>query len=141
MPAGDYSDSFKAESLAALQANGGNILRTSREMNVPESTLRSWKNGSGTRALTADLRDQKRTELSGKLDDLAVKLVDGMTDEKITASNVRDLMIALGICVDKARLIQGETTSITESRRFNEVHSRLEAKLVGEVRREDNLDD
>ena len=88
MPAGDYSDNFKAESLAALEANGGNILRTSREMDIPESTLRSWKNGSGTRALPADLRDQKKTELSEKLDILAIKLVDGMTAEKIAASGL-----------------------------------------------------
>ena len=130
MPAGDYSDNFKAESLAALQANGGNILRTSREMNVPESTLRSWKNGSGTRAMAADLRDQKRTELADRLTDIAWNIVNSINDGDISKANLVQKSTAFGILLDKMRLLSNEATQISEVRAADGVRERIREKLL-----------
>ena len=130
MPAGDYSDNFKAESLAALQANGGNILRTSREMNVPESTLRSWKNGSGTRAMAADLRDQKRTELADRLMDIAWNIVNSINDGDINKANLVQKSTAFGILLDKMRLLSNEATQINEVRTADGVRERIREKLL-----------
>ena len=130
MPAGDYSDNFKAESLAALQANGGNILRTSREMNVPESTLRSWKNGSGTRAMAADLRDQKRTELADRLTDIAWNIVNSINDGDISKANLVQKSTAFGILFDKTRLLSNEATQINEVRAADGVRERIREKLL-----------
>ena len=130
MPAGDYSDIFKAESLAALQANGGNILRTSREMNVPESTLRSWKNGSGTRALTSDLRDQKRTELADRLTGIALTIVSSISDGDIEKASLVQKSTAFGILFDKTRLLSNEATQISEVRAADGVRERIREKLL-----------
>jgi len=130
VPAGDYSDNFKAESLAALQANGGNILRTSREMDVPESTLRSWKNGSGTRALTSDLRDQKRTELADRLTGIALTIVSSISDGDIEKASLVQKSTAFGILFDKTRLLSNEATQINEVRAAEGVRERIREKLL-----------
>lgn len=38
-----YDDAFKAQAFVALAANEGNIKRTARDMAVPVSTLRRWR--------------------------------------------------------------------------------------------------
>ena len=39
-----YTPAEQAEALAALTTNGGNAKRTARELSIPESTLRHWRN-------------------------------------------------------------------------------------------------
>ena len=130
MPAGDYSDKFKAEALAVLEGNAGNTLRTSRELNIPESTLRSWKNGSGTRALSADLRDQKRTELADRLTDIAWNIVNSINDGDISKANLVQKSTAFGILLDKMRLLSNEATQISEVRAADGVRERIREKLL-----------
>jgi transposase-like protein len=40
-----YSDIDRANALATLAANGGNVQRTVAQIGVPEQTLRTWKTG------------------------------------------------------------------------------------------------
>lgn len=43
----------RAAALAAVAANGGNILLTARELGLPLSTLRTWVHGRHSRKLNA----------------------------------------------------------------------------------------
>jgi hypothetical protein len=38
-----YSEQDKAQSLLVLDANGGNIKRTARQIGIPVGTLRAWR--------------------------------------------------------------------------------------------------
>ncbi len=44
-----YTDAERADALAALQMNGGNIKLTCRELDIPRRTLKDWR----TKALDA----------------------------------------------------------------------------------------
>ena len=126
-----YSDESKAEALAVLEANGGNSKRTARDTGIPQTTLRNWREGRGTSAVSSSTRTQKKTELSEKLEEVAWRLTNAITPEMIGKASLVQIMTGLGIVIDKMRLLRGESTSISESRRIDEVRSRLEAKLVG----------
>ena len=130
MPVGDYSDQFKAEALAALDANRGNLKRTAIELDIPQSTLRDWREGVGTRALTSSIRDQKRGDLADRLEEIAWKLVDGIEDGDIEKASLVQKTTAFGILCDKMRLLRGEATSIHEDRKVEEIRGRLESKLL-----------
>ena len=41
-PRRKFTDEFKAEAVAAVAENGGNISGTARELNVHEGSLRNW---------------------------------------------------------------------------------------------------
>lgn len=42
MPRRRYSDSERAEALAALAANAGNRAKTARQLGIPRQTLAEW---------------------------------------------------------------------------------------------------
>lgn len=130
MPVGDYSDAFKAEALAALNANGGNVMRTANELDIPRKTLEGWRDGVGTRALSADDRHQKRGDLADRLEVIAWKLVDGIEEADISKASLVQKTTAFGILCDKMRLLRGEATSIHEDRKVEEIRGRLESKLL-----------
>lgn len=58
-----YSDEERAAALAELEANGGNVTWTARELGVPESTLRRWRDDPNM-AAPAELRAQKKESLA-----------------------------------------------------------------------------
>ena len=131
MPVGDYSDELKAETLAALEANQGNVARTSRETKVPASTIRDWRDGVGTRALSAELRDQKRESLSDRLSDIAENILDSISDKDIEKATLVQKTTAVGILIDKSRLLQNQPTEINETRQsVDDLRSSLHAKLA-----------
>jgi hypothetical protein len=117
-----YSDSQVAEALAVLDACGRNVLRASRTTGVPRKTLEGWANGRVQRVSApevvknmTDLRNEKRGQLSSKMEDIAWQLAEAIPD-KINNAPLSQTMISLGIAIDKMRLLREESTSITESR-------------------------
>jgi len=106
-----YSDEEKANALAALAANAGNIERTARELSIPASTLQHWANGN-VHAQVTNLRDQKKGVLAEGLEDVAWRLLEGVTPAKIAETDVRELLTAVGIAVDKMQLLRGKPTAI-----------------------------
>ena len=45
-----YSEEAKAEVLAKLAANGGNVLKTARETGLREGTIRRWRKAAAAKA-------------------------------------------------------------------------------------------
>jgi transposase-like protein len=110
---GKYSDEQRATALAALQANGGNLSRTSRDTGIPFSTIKRWRDEPDPRL--ADLGDRKKVDLSEKLEEIAYKLADAV-EGKIPEANLQHVATSLGIAIDKLRLLRGEATDISEVR-------------------------
>lgn len=110
-----YTEEEKAAALAALDANGGNLLRTARELNIPESTLRQWRNGEGINQSVSKLREQKSAELAAKMGEIIGQILDVLPG-KLEKASARDLAVSLGILIDKKQLLEGQPTQITQDR-------------------------
>jgi transposase-like protein len=123
-----YSDNEKGYALAVLSANRGNVLRTSRELNIPERTLNDWShlaenamNPNSRRPVSpeyaleiAQLRDEKEVALSDLFEGVARKyLAHADKDDVVAQTRGRDAVFSAAIATDKAQLLRGEPTSIT----------------------------
>lgn len=126
-----YSDNDKAGALVALDANEGNVNRTAKQLGVPRKTLAMWADNRHLSADVADIRQEKKKELSEKLEDLAHSLVD-MLPSKLPQASVRDLAGALIVAVDKMQLLKGAPTAISKdvTERTNEERAARILELV-----------
>ena len=109
-----YTDAEAAAALAVLEENKGNVAATSRATGIPEQTIREWRNGS-VRILPPELVAEERARRAASWEmaqDLAVDRVIAKVGE---ASPYQAAIIA-GIATEKALLLRGEATSITETR-------------------------
>src|SRR5262249_16637663 len=105
-----YTDEERAAALAALHANAGNLQRTAHQVGVPETTLRHWATGD-RHPEAAQMGDQKRGPMADAFDAIAWKLLDALPD-KIGTASLAQAATALGIAVDKGRLLRGLPTDI-----------------------------
>ena len=111
-----YTDRQKAEALAALDANDGNLSRTSRQIGIPRKTLERWRNGEGTNGDVAQLRHQKKGELAREMTKIAWQLAGDMQlPVRRRKATLVQTATAMAIVIDKAQLLRGEPTSITEN--------------------------
>jgi hypothetical protein len=107
-----YSDEERANALAALAANGGNVNQTARQLNIPEPTVRHWANGNVHPDVVKD-HEEKKESMAVALDRVAQQLLDAIPG-KIDKANLSHTATAMGIAIDKARLLRGEPTSISK---------------------------
>jgi hypothetical protein len=99
-----YSDEQKAEALAGLDANAGNVTRTARQLSLPRKTLDQWAKGR-VHPGVAELRHQKKEELADRLEALAYQLLDALPG-KIAGASLIQIAVALGIVIDKMVLLR-----------------------------------
>lgn len=107
-----YSDHDRAAALAALDANGGNVFKTSKQLSIPRATLQEWAAGRVNDDVP-ELRHEKKQELSERLDEIAHKILD-VLPKKLAEATAPQLATALGIVIDKKQLLTGEATSRNE---------------------------
>jgi len=111
----EWSDSEKATALAALDANGGNVSHTARQLGIPRMTLADWAAGRVTDDVT-ELRQEKKESLADAFEALARKLVAGVgvwVDQRLEEGcNPATVGTTLGIVVDKMQLLRGDPTHI-----------------------------
>ncbi len=125
-----YSDEDRAFAIAALASNGGNVWRTSQHLGIPDTTLRQWANGLRHPEAVL-MSEEKKSSLAERFDEFASRVLRLTTDEDIKAATLKDRFTAAGIAVDKARLLKGEPTEITEDRaddpaqRFRELYQQV----------------
>lgn len=127
-----WSDRDRAEALAALDANGGNVSRTAQALGVPRKTLAEWRDGR-TNPEVAELRQEKKAGLADRLETIAHKLADSLPD-KINQAELKDAATSLGIIVDKMRLLREQPTaisrdddSLTDSERADRIAALVES--------------
>lgn len=123
-----WTDDQRHAALAALDANGGDVPKTSREIGIPHQTLYAWKNGR-RHAEGSHLWQDKKGNLSEACEDLAWHFA-AVIPSKIDSAPLSSMMTGFGILVDKMRLLRGESTSIGDNRNQN-----LNVNLVELVKR------
>ena len=114
--------------LLALEANGGNLLRTSKETGVPIKTIQQWRDGLGINPDVVDLSNEQKPDLADRYDQIAHQALD-LAPDKITEANFSQLMTGAAIATDKARLLRGESTSNTRTE-YVEVPGARTAKIL-----------
>lgn len=130
-----------ATALAVVAACDGNVYKAAKQIGMPSRTLRNWVNGEKRKkqeqaagVLLPDgqavvggeggsispavgqalpLLAGKRKSLADRLDDIAWKIVGTVKRADIQAAPVNQRMVALGIAIDKSRLLRGEPGQIT----------------------------
>lgn len=112
---GKYSDEFRAEALACLEANDGNLSATSREIGVSVNTLKYWRDEFVTPPNFTEVRNQKKDELSDIYERVARRyLSETEVDDKAKATSAKDAIIVAATATDKMRLLRGLPTEIIE---------------------------
>jgi hypothetical protein len=110
-----YTDTQRSDALAALAANNGNVTRTARQLAIPAKTIENWAKGQ-LHPEVAEISVEKRRPLADRLEAVSHLLLDELSrPEKLSAANVQQIAVALGIGIDKARLLREQPTAITES--------------------------
>jgi Bacterial regulatory protein, Fis family len=103
-----YSDDEKASALTLLAVNNGNIKRTARTLGIPRSTLTAWAKARGTHPRVTELCHLKKETLADKFEEVAGAMLDGaMNPAKIEGASLKDLMVAVGVCIDKMVILRG----------------------------------
>ena len=103
-----YSDDEKASALTLLAVNNGNVKRTARTLGIPRSTLTAWAKARGTHARVTELCHLKKETLADKFEEVVQVMLDGaMSPAKIEGAPLKDLMVAVGVCVDKMVMLRG----------------------------------
>jgi transposase-like protein len=105
-----YSDEEKAEALATLEANDGNIHKTAQDTGIPWGTLKRWVEAQDQ---FTHLREQKKSDLAQRLEEIARELADAMPD-KIQAATLQQVATSMAIAIDKMQLLRGAPTSISD---------------------------
>lgn len=108
-----YDDKFRASAVVMLEAAGypeqkGALIRVANHLGVPESTLRGWESEEHNPP-PAQLRAEKKEELTFELKNLAYELVTAMRGN-IHDANLVQQATTFGIIVDKWQLLEGKPT-------------------------------
>jgi len=115
-----YTDEQIAGALAALTANAGNVLRTSRELGVHQSTIRQWAGRSVKlgKQVPQAIKETASTRIANELEDMIglalAKLRHGLTVvDPAKSHDVQAIATSMAIMTDKMRLLRSEPTNIT----------------------------
>jgi hypothetical protein len=126
-----YSDEFRADALAALAANGGNLNKTALELRVPWKTLKNWASGA-RHPEASQMAQNKMGHLADTLERVAFLLAGDLQDAaRRERANVTQVATALGIVVDKMQVLRGQPTDIssnlTDAERATRIRLAIEA--------------
>jgi hypothetical protein len=106
-----YSPERKAEVLALLDANEGNIWRTAQEANIAHTTIQYWESN---RERFDDLRKQKKEDLDSILDKTVHKYINSIFSHDLEETPLNQKAQAFGIVFDKLQISRSLPTSITQ---------------------------
>lgn len=133
-----YPDRVRAQAIAVLEANGGNLHAASRDLaplndgrEFSRATLRNW-----WRAYQEDpesfLPDQLVQDSRENFLRMAEQVIEKGTQvvlDKLDDVSAKEAAVIVGIYTDKARLVAGQPTQITESKAV----AQLEPGVVREI--------
>lgn len=104
----------KAFVLTKLALNDGNVKKTARETGISRAALTNWKNGRDMPPEATELAATYKENLADLFEEKVYRLVGHMTDEKMEAASMGELMTAATKAVDKMLLLRGQPNRITE---------------------------
>ena len=98
-----YSPEEIGEALALLDHNGGNALRTARELRIPRTTLLHWvANAAGLPAGVDATRRRRREEFAHMADEASEWIISSLTPEDMERATLQQKSVSYGIMRDKA---------------------------------------
>jgi transposase-like protein len=115
-----YTDKDKAAALVALEANGGNAVKTARDLGIPRQTLLHWNSGAHVSTDVPIIGQEKRRGVLEQLVDEQHAILALLPSKRGDAS-YQQLMTALAISIDKSQLLQGADTAIVSVRMYETV--------------------
>lgn len=126
-----YDDKFRASAVILLEAAGypdteGALMKTSRHLNVPHTTLRRWFHRLNNPPPSELVQETKR-DMSAEIESV-IYLILGHMPEAVTDANFRDMSTSVGILIDKLQLLTNKPTAINEAR-SDSTRERLRDKL------------
>lgn len=114
-----YSDKDRALVKVTLETNRGNVKRTARELTIPIATVRAMRDKWDREGLTAGIAEvlpqvtQDYVEGMTRVRNKMIVNLEGQVDaDRLTP---KDNLLGIGILTDKVRLVEGKSTSRTES--------------------------
>lgn len=106
------SEDEKSAALAALKANGGNVRKTARELGLPWSTLRSWRDND--RAVSCTQKKEQAEQALADLYESLAREACGLLPSAMKRAEAKELGTIVGILTDKMQLLRGQPNSITK---------------------------
>ncbi len=113
-----YSDEEKALVRVTLETNRGNVKRSARELEMPVATVRAMKQKWEREGVTAAIGEVLPAISVNFVEDvnrvrnkMISNLEEQVNNKKLTP---KDNLLGIGILTDKARLVEGKSTSRTE---------------------------
>lgn len=111
----------KAEALAFLRANGGNVKGTVRNIaqatgiRIPSGTLRSWAENEEN-AAPEEMREAANEALATVFENATMKFAVLLTNDEVIASmaamSPRDLATSAKVTIEAMQLLRGKPTAI-----------------------------
>ena len=106
-----YTESDKALILAELEITEGNVKRTARNLNVPISTVRHYKQQWAEKGVPTEVADALPAVVTEFVED-AERVRDKLLmalEQKVDSRdiNAREIVTALGVLTDKIRAMRG----------------------------------
>jgi hypothetical protein len=99
-----YSDADKVKALTALDLNSGNLLKTSKQLDIPIMTLSSWRNGIVSKDVT-ETRNKQRPALADLCEDAAYEFLE-QARQTVESSKGTQAATGAAIFIDKTRLLR-----------------------------------
>jgi transposase-like protein len=132
----DYSIERKAEILALVEANGGNLKRTADQTGIQYSTLQYWQ---ANKQRFNELRQQKELDLASKFESNAHLLVNSISEHDLSTASLSQKATAAGIMVDKMQLLRSQPTQITANVNIDSLTVTLQ-QVIAEITSTDSTD-
>jgi len=127
----EYSESFKAQALIALDLNDGNVALTARQLNMPRDTLASWSNGVGISQEVLKIQRGVKGPLADEFESTArMYLEHAQKPEIIEKTSGYYAVVGASDAMKSAQLLRGQPTSITESHNQTELNVVLSDALA-----------
>ncbi len=96
-----YSAEKKADALAKLEANGGNVYLTARQTGISEASISRWRKAKEQHESSATpIESVNDAPLDEQLEQLALQMVAVMP-EKVEEASLQELARALTIVLDR----------------------------------------
>lgn len=116
---GRLTSAETVETIRATYSLTGSIADTSRNLGVPESTVRKYIDPK-TKDEFAEVRAEKIAEAIPSIVEMCAQaqrafLTTMMSEEKLKNADFSQIAIAFGVVTDKALLLTGQATSRTET--------------------------
>lgn len=109
----DYPEELKAAVIAAIKANGGNVLATSKLFNIPRDTVNYWWHNSER---FVEIEHASAVNLADKLENIANVHADSIAAHDLSIVAIRDKAAVMDVAIKNMQLLRGQATSIVEER-------------------------